>query len=221
MLNAPPLELLYLIIDQVLDTELQHYHHVFAPSTPSTTGQLLLTNHTFSSYVKQQDRYQRLRLWRLLNRIPRQFEPVQLAVGTSSSFTVLSIDMSTETAATRTETFLVLQETMSRSYRPHNDQLVCHHKSRTPLVALIPLSTFLRHILSYASHHDASIWLWKRSARFFRGDNLDTLMQQRFKYILDTPRHALIAWDRPHHYKVTENVLNSNVELFSKLLPSF
>ncbi|KAI8333562.1 hypothetical protein BC941DRAFT_454843 [Chlamydoabsidia padenii] len=220
-----PLELLYLIIDQVIESELQHYHHVFAPSTVSTTGQLLVTNHTIAQYIKQQDGFHRLRLWRLLNRIPRQFEPVQIAVGTMDAFTLLSMDMSTETAASRVETFLVLQEKTppSRTYYAHDPHLICSRKQQQqqPSLALFSLDTFLRHVLWYASHHDASIWLWKKSARFFRGDNLDLLLQQRFKYILDTPRHALIAWDRPCQLKVTENVLNSNVELFSKLLPSF
>ncbi|CAO3581831.1 unnamed protein product [Absidia cylindrospora] len=333
------LELVYLIIDQVLETELQHYQHVFAPSAASTAFELLATSHTIRNYLMQQDRFHRLRLWRLLNRIPRQFEPVQIAVGNKDAFTVLSIDMSTEKITNvpqaallgndsgMTETFLVLQETSSsiRAYRAQDDYLV-YTKSRTSTsgwgggsqngslprtmtatslaaastgvvavsssstststtsgcgsgflkgkkakkdtngmtnganiglysttcanvngdnnnnnrssnsnsndnidssgritLALFPLSTFLRHVKWYALHHDASVWLWKRSTRFFKGDNLDLLLQQRFRYILDTPRHALIAWDRPYqdNFRFTENVLNSNVELFSKLLPSF
>ncbi|CAO3600635.1 unnamed protein product [Absidia cylindrospora] len=90
-------------------------------------------------------------------------------------------------------------------------------------LALFPLASFVSHIQLYALHHDASVWLWKKSARFFRGTNLDLLLQQQFRYILDTPRHALIAWDRPSqgNFRFTDNVLNSNVELFSKLLTSF
>ncbi|KAI8096217.1 uncharacterized protein BX664DRAFT_323404 [Halteromyces radiatus] len=290
------LEVIYLIIDHILESELQHFQHVFAPSTPSTVYQLIITHSSFRDYLQQQDRFQQLRLWRLLNRIPRQFEPVQVAVGTMDCFTVLSIDMSTEKITNIpystaldidndpnvTETFLVLQESTSsiRSYRAHNDLLIYTKSSsgsygwgsqRKPIiettttsgcsggflkgknkdkkikktdddlgdimgdtdndsqknewnkvVALFPLSTFIRHVQWYALHHDASVWLWKMSARFFRGSNLDVLQQQQFRSILDTPRRALIAWDRPFrgNFRFTESVLNSNVELFSKLLPS-
>ncbi|ORX50818.1 hypothetical protein DM01DRAFT_310246 [Hesseltinella vesiculosa] len=312
-----PLELYYLIIDHVLVQELQHYQHVFAPSTYSTVFQLLLTGRLFQDYIAQQDRYQRLRLWRLLNRIPRQFEPVKVAVGSADCFTILSVDMSTEKVITtvldtkRTETFLVLQESTAsiRKYwgspggqtvytYPEQASFMAlsstrqakrrHHRAtsqaRSPLlasrdsdddavsgcsgflmgkhssysrkttdskktdakaylndetaaglsldednvndgrivIALFPLATFIRHVQWYATRHNASVWLWKRSARFFRGSNLDTLHRREFRYILDTQRHALIAWDRPSgsNIRFTESVLNSNVELFSKLLPT-
>ncbi|ORZ08940.1 hypothetical protein BCR42DRAFT_424317 [Absidia repens] len=308
-----PLELLYHIVDQVLESELQHYELVSAPSTLSTTYQLVVTHRAFQAYLQQQDRFHRLRLWRLLNRISRQFEPVQVAVGTMDSFTVLSLDMSAEkitnlphTATAQpgspsTETFLVLRESSAsiRSYRAYDDHLIYvhttnrrrgrdgktatqtasiamsvrdesskrHRKGKSKYrnhdpndalyhsslrvndtddendiggannnnddddsslpssgtLALFPLSSFVSHIQLYALHHDASVWLWKKSARFFRGPNLDLLLQQQFRYILDTPRHALIAWDRPSqgNFRFTDNVLNSNVELFSKLLTSF
>lgn len=309
------LELLFLIIDFTMDNELQQYQHVFAPFTDSTMYQIILSCQTFHDYVIKQEKYQQLRLWRLLNRIPKQFEPVQVAVGTKDHFTIVSIDMSAEKIMPMMiqqqhhhlnhpnvmETFLVLQETTSsiRSYYAHNDYLVKtklsvsdrwnkrlknkinHHKKKknnavistggddirhellmekrkkkknrengflmtksnkkndinyeenddqeeddddddTIGISLFPLSIFIQYIKWYAQYHDASIWLWKRSARYFKGEEVNLLFQHEFRYILDTTRHALIAWDRPsqNNFRFTDHVLNSNVELFSKLLPT-
>lgn len=354
------LELLYLIIDHTIENELQHYQHVFAPSINSTLYQILLSCQTFHDYVIKHEKYQQLRLWRLLNRIPRQFTPVEIAVGSKDHFTIVSIDMSTEKMIptmyqhqrqhqqmNTIETFLVLQETTSsiRSYFAYNDYLVKtklsisdkwnkrnekrlrnknknknnqidtkndvrhellmekknnkkqqvsrQRKDSIPsigcsggflmmksskknnaknnsqeilqqqqqqysqtgnsnnsngkkykdqklqdekeedddddeedddmvAIALFPLDTFVNYIKWYAMYHDASIWLWKRSARYFKGEEINILFQHEFRYILDTTRHALIAWDRPsqNNFRFTDHVLNSNVELFSKLLPT-
>ncbi|CAO3627132.1 unnamed protein product [Cunninghamella blakesleeana] len=318
------LELLFLIIDFAMEDELQQYQHVFAPFTASTMYQIILSCHTFHDYVIKQEKYQQLRLWRLLNRIPKQFEPVQVALGEKEHFTIVSIDMSAEKIIpmmiqqhpihqhNTMETFLVLQETTSsiRSYYTHNDYLVKtklsvsdrwnkrlknkmnQHKKKkntistgnddirhellmekrkkkkcrenkfsltksnhgndhsikndiknnmdyienednndeeeeeddddTIAIPLFPLSIFIQYIKWYAQYHDASIWLWKRSARYFKGEEVNLLFQHEFRYILDTTRHALIAWDRPsnNNFRFTDHVLNSNVELFSKLLPT-
>lgn len=232
-----PLELLYEIINLVIEADVEPCQDILKWSSSIATVELLLVNHSIYNYIVQNASFHRLRLWKLLTWIPRQYEPIQLAVGISDTqFTILRVDVRNERIdAKQYENFLVLEEAIKPKKWIKMDYLYVQHQQehtktssrRVTVVPFFQLDTFLQDLKLFTTQNLMSIWLWKRSNSFFKKD---VHVNHYFKPILDTQQRSLMAWDRPIAAEngtslikkksrgLTESVMLYNTELFGRLL---
>ncbi|KAI8384696.1 uncharacterized protein BYT42DRAFT_563355 [Radiomyces spectabilis] len=235
-----PLEIWLHIVDYCLAWELEESQILLQQNSTSSIYALLLTNYTFYCYLIQHPLFHRLRLWRMLGRIPHQYEPVCIAVATPTDWTLLNLELRSERVyENEEETFLMLQEVEHYQRRRSRRRADTLSKADKDVVSptwirrdmaiygaqnkVIPLFCFhscVQDLCRFAVVNRMSIWLLKQSARFFRGDNIKMLTNQNlFRCVLESQRYALMVWDRPNDEKrrFTEDVLRHNVELFGNM----
>lgn len=225
-----PFELLYKIINACLKSDVEKSKDILVWNEEITTVELLLLNKLTYNYVIQNAHYHRLRLWKLLSRIPKQYQPVQLAVGISDTlWTIVDVEVRNERIGMNEyENFLVLEETMKFYTKPtkwkksHLYLEANHHVAHR--VPYFELKLFFKDLSLFTTNNLMSIWLWKRCNTFFKKDILFSMTNyhnnELFRPILDTQQKSLMAWDRPTSKKkrLTESVMLYNTELFGRLL---
>lgn len=224
-----PTELLFKIIDLCIQTDVKDNKDILIWTRHVTTTQLLLLNRSIYNYIIQNSRYNRLRLWKLLCHIPKQNQPVQLAVGVSDNlWTIVDVEVRNERIGTgEYESFLVLEETMKLYSKPkkwEKKYLLIRKSIGGRQVPFFELYEFLKDLHLFTSNNFMSIWLWKRCNTFFKKDILFNMINNNndgfFRPVLDTQQKSLMAWDRPTLKKkgLTESVMLYNTELFGRLL---
>jgi hypothetical protein len=211
-----PSELLYAIINQCIEQDLKQCYYMIGPDAKPTTAQLVLLSQVAYSFIVQNSSYHRLRLWKLLCQIPKQVEPIQLAVGHGDNFTLLKVQVQCERISRNYENFLVLEERMKRHCEPSKWIKHCMYLEHTKHMTKLPyfdMQHFLNDLRCFTNQNTMSIWLWKRRSHTFF-----TLNQTKdaFCAILDTQQKSLMAWD--HQEGLTEAVMLYNTELFGRLL---
>jgi hypothetical protein len=221
-----PKELLYEIINLVIESDVDSCQDILKwKSEIATTVELISVNRLIYNYIIQSAGYHRLRLWKLLSYIPRQYEPIQLAVGTSDTqFALLQIEVRNERIDARNyENFLVLEEeSTNKKWTKMNYLYVVRptakSSSKAMLLPFFELDSFFQDLNYFTNQNCMSIWLWKKSNSFFKRERINN---DDFKPILDTQSKSLMAWDRKttkNKRGLTESVMLYNTELFGRLL---
>ncbi|KAI7888432.1 uncharacterized protein EV154DRAFT_517900 [Mucor mucedo] len=224
-----PIELLLKIVDLCIQSDVNDNENILKWTRQVTTTQLLLLNRPIYNYIIQNSKFNRLRLWKLLCHIPKQNQPIQLAVGVSDdSWTIVDVDICNERIGTgEFESFLVLEETMKFYTKPkkwEKEYLLIRKNMGGRQVLFFELYEFLQDLHLFTKNNIMSIWLWKRCNTFFKKDILFNMTNNNddgfFRPVLDTQQKSLMAWDRPTLKKkgLTESVMLYNTELFGRLL---
>ena len=236
-----PLELVHKIIVYCLERDVRSSQDILVWTKPMATLELLFLNRGIYNFIVQHKEFNKLRLWKLLCKIPRQYKAIQLATGISDhSWTILDIEVRNErVGSNKYENFLVLEEATRVYSEPKKWEknflyLEQHIKKRRIFIEednknipFFELYGFLNDLNQFATNNLMSIWLWKRSNTFFKKDILFNMTNNNngsFRPILETQQKALLAWDRPLLNKhdsvlgLTETVMLYNTELFGRLL---
>lgn len=222
-----PFELLFEIINLCIESDVKSSKDILVWNGDITTVELLLLNKSVYNYIIQNAQYNRLRLWKLLCHIPKQYQPIQLAVGISDTlWTIVDVEVRNERIAMNEyENFLVLEETMKFYAKPAKwEKKYLYLESNKKTMNKVPyfdLQTFFQDLGLFTTNNLMSIWLWRRCNTFFKKDILFNMTNDAlFRPILDTQQKSLMAWDRPTSKKkgLTESVMLYNTELFGRLL---
>ncbi|KAL0075516.1 hypothetical protein J3Q64DRAFT_1775421 [Phycomyces blakesleeanus] len=240
-----PLELILRIVDTCLDNELELYSTLTRKPQHNSycIHALLQTNTQLNYYVSQHPMFHRLKMFRVLNRILHQTEPVPIAIYTTHDWTLLHLDWTIERLQTdKHESFLVANEARvykkTRRWSRYNNTI---YDKSVPLMSC-EYHVFVDNLCKFAYQNSFSVWLWKSSPSFFKGNNMRLLTHKPphsticgskcwnchfvqlpkarpFKLIAENQGYTLMAWDRPtkDNRRFTEDVLRCNIELFGNL----
>ncbi|KAI9029923.1 hypothetical protein CLU79DRAFT_413519 [Phycomyces nitens] len=243
-LMLPP-ELILRIVDMCLDNELE-LHSTFSkhPRNPSCVYSLLQTNTQLNHYVSHHPLFHRLRLFRVFNRILLQKEPRRIAICTPQDWTIIKLDITIQRIqGDQQELFLLAEEVhvYKKSQRWTRDADIIFDKNEA--LMSFDYHAFVDDLCNLAYQNSCSVWLWKSSPSFFKGDNIRVLTHkpphptvckgrcwnchfiqfpkaEPFRLVAEDLSRSLMAWDRPteDHRQFTKDVLRCNIEMFGSLL---
>lgn len=224
-----PIELLLKIIELCIQSDVNDNKDILKWTRQVPTIQLLLLNRSIYNFIIQNSSFNRLRLWKQLCHIPKQNQPIQIAVGVSDKlWTIVDVDIRNERIGTgEFESFLVLEETMKFYSKPkkwEKEYLLIRKNMDGRQVLFFELYEFLQDLHLFTKNNIMSIWLWKRCNTFFKKDILFNMTNNNddgfFRPVLDTQQKSLMAWDRPtlKQKGLTDSVMLYNTELFGGLL---
>lgn len=217
-----PFELLFQIIDLCIEEDLKQRQYILNSGFRPTTGQVVLLNQGAYTYTVQNSNYHKLRLWTHLCQLPKQDDPIQLAVGNSQHrFTILKVEVESERVDdVHHETFLAFEEVMKRHCDPNkwSMQTTYIQQGKKTILPYFEVEGFLENLQLFTNINKMSIWLWKRSSNTLF---TPALTKDKFQPILETQQNSLMAWDRPSPFAregLTKAVMRYNTELFGRLL---